>query len=179
EGIWIACWRLGYPAVFLREENLKESLESFAVIFVPGIRFDGELDPSIVLQLTQAIGRGTKVVVEQGSTLEIPGLTKLSDFAFDTFHVGDKYFPTYLDDELKRTYEKSQPIVDYLASKFREWGIERAAEGTYQVGPCWRTGGDLQYLIMANFDDRDYGHTAKQQIAKPLVVPLDVTAMGG
>jgi outer membrane protein assembly factor BamB len=179
EGLWIACWRLGYPAVFLREEHLKESLENFSVIFVPGLRYDGELEPWITAKLREAIARGTRVVVEQGSTLDLPGLTKLSEFAVDTFHVGDKYFPTHLDDELKRTYEKSQPIVDYLAPKFREWGIERAAEGSYQVGPCWRDGGDIQYLIMANFDDPDYGHTVKQQMAKPLLLPLEVPARRG
>ncbi|MDP7133564.1 MAG: hypothetical protein QF437_23920, partial [Planctomycetota bacterium] len=44
EGIWIACWRLGFPATFLREEHFANELEGFDIIFVPGIRYDGELD---------------------------------------------------------------------------------------------------------------------------------------
>src|SRR4029077_13168744 len=47
EGIWIACWRMGYPALFVREEHVQHKLEGFQVLFVPGVRFDTELDEMV------------------------------------------------------------------------------------------------------------------------------------
>ena len=178
EGIWVACWRLGYPALFLREDDLRDKLEGYAVIFVPGIRFDGELNDAIVSRLREAIAAGTRVVVEQGSALNLPGITRLEDQAFNSYYVGN-YFPTWLDDELKKVYQRSQPITDYLRRKFVEWDVEPAARGDFTVGPGWRDGGDIHYLVMANFEDPDYGHAVKQQMAKPVLLPLRVPARHG
>jgi outer membrane protein assembly factor BamB len=174
EGLWIACWRLGYPALFVREEHCKEVLTGYSVLFVPGVRFAGELDEAVVKRLREAIATGTRVVVEADSVLDLPGITKLTDWKLESYYLGDNYFPTWLDDELNKVYEKSQPIVDYLRPKFKEWDVEPAATGPFKVGPGWRDGGEAQYLIMANFEDPDYGHTVKQQMAKPVLMPLEV-----
>jgi outer membrane protein assembly factor BamB len=179
EGIWIACWRLGYPAVFVREEDFREKLDGYSVLFVPGVRFDGELGEPILKRLREAIASGTKVVVEADSTLDLPGVIKLSDWALNSYFLGDNYFPTWLDDELNKVYEKSQPIVDYLRPKFKEWGVEPAAAGPFTVGPGWRDGGQAQYLVMANFEDPEYTHTVRQQMARPVVMPLRVPAHRG
>jgi len=179
EGIWIACWRLGYPAVFVREEHLRQKLEGFAVLFVPNVRFDGELEEFAVRRLREAIAAGTKVVVEADSTLDLPGIIKLKDWALNSYFIGGNYFPTWLDDELNKVYEKSQPIVDYLGPKLKEWGVEPAASGPFKVGPCWRDGGQAQYLIMANFEDPDYRHAVRQQMAKPVLMPLTIPAYRG
>jgi outer membrane protein assembly factor BamB len=179
EGIWIACWRLGYPALFLREDTLQEKLDDFSVIFVPGVRFDDELDPAVVRRLKDAIAAGIKVVVEADSVLDLPGITKLNDWVLNSYFVGDSYFPTWSDDELNKVYEKSQPIVDYLRPKLVEWQVEPAARGSFKVGPRWRDGGDVDYLMMANFDDPDYSHTVRQQMAKPELMPLSVAAHHG
>ena len=179
EGIWIACWRLGYPAVFIREEQLREKLDDCAVLFVPGIRFDGELDPQVVRRLREAIAAGIRVVVEADSSLDLPGLVKLKDWTLNSYYIGGNYFPTWLDDELKKVYEKSQPIVDYLGPKLRQWGIEPAARGPFTVGPSWRDGGQAQYLVMANFEDPDYGHAVRQQMARPVLMPLTISARRG
>jgi outer membrane protein assembly factor BamB len=179
EGIWIACWRLGYPAVFVREEHMREKLDGFSVLFVPGIRFEGELEEKVIVRLREAIAAGTKVVVEADSVLDLPGIIKLKDWSLVDYYLGGNYFPTWLDDELNKVYEKSQPIVDYLRPKFVEWDIEPAARGPFKVGPTWRDGGQAQYLWMANFDDPDYGHTVKQQMAKPILMPLTVAGRRG
>jgi outer membrane protein assembly factor BamB len=174
EGLWIACWRLGYPAVFVREEHCGEPLEGFSVLFVPGIRYENELDDNVVRRLRAAIAAGVKVVVEADSTLDLPGIVKLKDWNLNTYYLGGNYFPTWLDDELNKVYEKSQPIVDYLGPKFREWGVEPAARGPFKVGPSWRDGGQAQYLVMANFDDPDYRHAVRQQMARPVLMPLTI-----
>ncbi len=173
EGLWIACWRLGYPAVFLREDDFDRKLEGYSVIFVPGIRFAGELDEKIEKRLREAQAAGTRVVVEQGSTFEMPGVTRMEDEPLTSYFLGN-YFPTWYDDELKKVYEKSQPITDHLKVKFAEWDVEPSARGDFKVGPNWRTGGDINYLVMANFDDPDYQHAVKQQMAKPVQVALQV-----
>ncbi len=178
EGIWIACWRLGYPAVFLREDDFGKKLEGYSVIFVPGIRFAGELDEKIEKRLREAQAAGTRIVVEQGSTFEMPGVTRMEDEPLTSYYVGN-YFPTWYDDELKKVYEKSQPIVDRLKVKFAEWDVEPAARGDFKVGPAWRSGGDINYLVMANFDDPEYKHAVKQQMAKPVQVALQVPARYG
>lgn len=178
EGIWTACWRLGYPAVFVREEHMNEKLDGFSVLFVPGVHFDRELDERVVKRLKEAIASGVRVIVEGDSTLDLPGITRLADWVNNTNVVGN-YFPTWLDDELNKVYEKSQPIVDYLGPKFKEWGIEPAASGPFKVGPTWRRGGEAQYLLMANFDDPDYTQTVRQQMAKPLSLPLTIAASRG
>jgi hypothetical protein len=179
EGIWVACWRLGYPAVFVREEHMRDKLEGYSVLFVPGVRFDGELGEAVLKRLREAIVSGTKVVVEADSTLDLPGAIKLTDWPLNSYFVGDNYFPTWLDDELNKVYEKSQPIVDYLRPKFVEWGVEPAATGPFTVGPSWRDGGGAQYLVMANFEDPDYSHTVRQQMARPVLMPLWVAAHRG
>ncbi|HEY7425440.1 MAG TPA: PQQ-binding-like beta-propeller repeat protein, partial [Gemmataceae bacterium] len=179
EGIWIACWRLGYPAVFVREEHFQNKLEGYSVLFVPGVRFDGELSEAALKRLREAIAAGTKVVVEADSVLDLPGVIKLSDWTLNSYFLGDNYFPTWLDDELNKVYEKSQPIVDYLRPKFIEWGVEPAASGSFTVGPNWRDGGQAQYLVMANFEDPDYTPTVRQQMAKPVQMPLQVPTHRG
>jgi outer membrane protein assembly factor BamB len=179
EGIWIACWRLGYPAVFVREEHLQEKLDGFSVLFVPGVRYDGELGDLALKRLREAIAQGTKVVVEADSILDLPGVIRLNDWSPNSYFLGDTYFPTWLDDELNKVYEKSQPIVDYLKPKFKEWGVEPAGSGPFTVGPTWRDGGQAQYLVMANFEDPDYNHAVRQQMAKPVVMPLTVAGRRG
>lgn len=178
EGLWIACWRLGYPATFLRESDFAQKLDGYSVIFVPGIRYPGELDEKIVQRLREAQAAGTRIVVEQGSAFEMPGLTRMDDEPLTSYYLGN-YFPTWLDDELKKVYEKSQPIVDRLRGKFAEWDVEPAARGEFRVGPTWRSSGDINYLIMANFEDPDYGHAVKQQMAKPVLMPLQLPARYG
>ncbi len=179
EGIAVACWRLGYPAVFLREDSIQEPLDGFQVLFVPGVRFDGELAEGVVKRLKDAIAQGVRVVVEAGSALDLPGITKLDDWKLDSFFLGDSYFPTWADDELNKVYRTSQPIVDYLAPKLKEWNVEPTARGEFQVGPNWRDGGAVQYLIHANFDDPNYGHTVKQQMAQPKLQRLQVAKHRG
>ena len=174
EGIAMACWRLGYPAVFLREDSIQEPLNDFSVLFVPGIRFDGELSEPVVKRLKDALAAGVRVVVEADSVLDLPGLTKLNDWQLYSYFVGDNYFPTWSDDELNKVYQTSQPIVDYLRPKFIEWNIEPAARGDFQVGPQWRDGGAIDYLVMANFDDPPYSNTVRQQMALPKVFSLQV-----
>jgi len=178
EGIFIACWRLGFPATFLRDEHFKNKLEGFDVIFVPGIRYDGELEEDTLKGLRAAIASGTKVVVEQGSTLDLPGIVKLDDWPLTDYFIGN-YFPTWNDDELNKVYALSEPIADYLRERFQEWKIEPAARGPFKVGPSWRQGGKIQYLVMGNFEDPDYGHTVRQQMAKPVVMPLAIAAHRG
>ncbi len=178
EGIWFACQRLGYPAVFLREEHAGQSFADFAVIFVPGVRFEGQLDERLERRLREAIAAGTRVVVEQGSALALPGLVRLDDQRFDSAYFGT-YFATWLDDELNQLYQKTQPIVDYLAPLLASWGVEPAARGEFTQGPAWRDGGAIQYLVMANFDDPDYGHAIKQIMARPRQTELRVAARRG
>ena len=178
EAIWIACWRLGYPATFVREEHLTRPLSNFAVLFAPGVRFEGEIDPATKARLEEAIAAGVKVVVEADSALDLPGLVKLDDWQLNNYFVGT-YFPTWQDDELNKVYQKSQPTVDYLRPKLIEWGVEPAARGNFTVGPTWRDGGDIDYLWMANFDDPAYRHTVKQQMARPTQVSLVVPARHG
>jgi PQQ-like domain len=179
EGIWIACWRLGYPALFVREEHLKDKLEGFSVLFVPGVRFENELDELVVKRLREAIAAGVKVVVEADSALDLPGQIKLKDWNPNSYVLGDTYFPTWRDDELNKVYEKSQPIVDYLRPKFQEWKIEPGATGPFRIGPSWRGAGQSQYLFMANFEYPEYTHTVRQQMAKPVRMPLSVPAHRG
>lgn len=179
EGIAVACWRLGYPATFLREETLAEPLKDFDVIFVPGIRFEGELSEPVMQRLKATVEQGIKVVVEGDSQLQLPGVMKLADWKLDSYSIGDTYFATWEDDELNKIYRASQPIVDFLAMKFAEWGVEPAARGDFRVGPNWRNGGDIQYLIHANFDDPPYRHSVKQSQALPKVQRLQVARHRG
>lgn len=178
EGLWVACWRLGYPATFIREEHCRQPLDGYSVIFVPGVRFEGELDEMVIRRLREAIAAGVRVVVERDSVLDLPGITRLQDFPLQDYFVGN-YFATWHDDELNKVYEKSQPIVDYLRPKLLEWEVEPAARGPFTVGPNWRDGGDAQYLVMANFEDPPYRHTVRQQMARPVVMPLDIPAHRG
>src|SRR6185437_12066151 len=135
--------------------------------------------PAVMRRLKDAIAAGIKVVVEADSVLDLPGIIKLNDWQLNSYFVGDAYFPTWSDDELNKVYEKSQPVVDYLRPKLLEWQVEPAARGPFKVGPNWRDGGDIDYLLMANFDDPDYSHTVRQQMAKPLLLPLTVSAHRG
>ena len=178
EELWVACWRLGYPATFLYEDAFEESVSRFQLIFVPGVRFEGELAPQVLSRLEEAIKAGTKVVVEEGSELSLPGLIKLDDLTLLNFFIRN-YFPTWLDDELNKIFEKSQATTEYLAKKLPELGIEPAAKGPFTVGPNWRRSGSINYLVMANFNDPDYGHTVKQIMAKPIRMPLRVPAHRG
>jgi len=177
EALWIACWRLGYPAVFLYDEAFKQPLTGFQVIFVPGIKFEDELTPEVKERLIEASRAGTKIVVEKGSELKLPGVIELDNPLLDYFV--RVYFPTWYDDELNKIFNESQPATDYLAKKLPELGVEPAAKGPFKVGPNWRTGGSINYLVMANFNDPNYGHTVKQQMAAPVRMPLTVPAYRG
>jgi len=178
EELWVACWRLGYPAAFLYEDAFEQSLSQFKLIFVPGIRFENELEPQVMKRLEEAIRAGCKVVVERGSELNIPGVIRLDDLSLQDFYIRN-YFPTWLDDELNKIYEKSQAATDYLARKLPELGIEPAARGEFKVGPNWRQSGELNYLVMANFEDPDYGYAVKQIMAKPVKMKLSVPSHRG
>ncbi|MBK5106421.1 MAG: hypothetical protein JJE42_19430, partial [Burkholderiales bacterium] len=177
EVLWIACWRLGYPAVLLHEDAFEQSVNEFKVIFVPGIRFDNELGPMIMKRLEEAAKAGTKIVVEKGSELDIPGVVKLDNPLLDYFVRA--YFPTWYDDELHKLFDESQPATDYFAKKMPELGAEPSARGPFKVGPNWRRSGDINYLVMANYNDPDYGHTVKQIMARPVRMPLTVAAHRG
>ena len=177
EELWVACWRLGYPAKIMHEDAFEQSLDGVKVIFVPGIRLDGELPPQVARRLEEAIRAGCRVIVEKGSELNIPGLTRLDDMTLLNFYVRH-YFPTWLDDELEKVFAKSQETTDYLAKKLPEW-TEPAARGPFKVGPNWRTAGDIHYLVMANFEDPDYSYMIKQVMAKPVKMPLCVPAGRG
>jgi outer membrane protein assembly factor BamB len=178
EELWIACWRLGYPAVFLREDAFEKSLDKYRVIFVPGIRFEGELTPPMLARLQEAINAGCKVVVERGSTLDLKGITRLEDFTLQNYFLGAAYVPANEDDELYRVFSKSQAAVDYFADKLPTW-VEPTAKGPFTVGPNWRSSGDIHYLVMANFDDPDYHYMVAQFMAKPVRMPLTVSASRG
>jgi outer membrane protein assembly factor BamB len=181
EELWIACWRLGYPAVFLREGDMEKSLDGYQVIFVPGIRFPGELTASALDQLRAAIKRGCKVVVERDSTLDaqIAGVTKMQDFDLMNYYLGPGFNVAGYDAELDKVFALSQPCTDYLRTKMVEWGVEPTARGPFAMGPNWRDGGDIQYLIMANYDDPDYGQTCRDIMSKPVRMPLTVPARRG
>jgi len=140
EELWVSCWRLGYPAVFLREGDLEQPLAGYELIFVPGIRFPGELTDGALEQLRAAIKRGCKVVVERDSTLDrlIPGVTKMTDFDLMNYYLGPGYNVAGYDAELNAVFSMSQPATDYLRGKLVEWGIEPAARGPFKVGPNWR-----------------------------------------
>ncbi|MBI2190538.1 MAG: PQQ-like beta-propeller repeat protein [Planctomycetes bacterium] len=178
EELWVACWRLGYPATFLREDAFETGLEGFQVIFVPGVRFEGELPPKVLKRLEEAVRAGCKVVVERDNVLSLPGVVRLDDLTLQNFYFGASYAPSFYDDELNKVYEKSQVTTDALAKKLPQW-TEAAASGPFQVGPNWRSSGSFHYLIMANFDDPDTGYAVKQVMAKPGRVPLRVPAHRG
>jgi|GEM_PF-1812647 len=181
EELWVSCWRLGYPAVFLREGDLEQPLEGYQAIFVPGIRFPGELTAGARESLRAAIKRGCKVIVERDSTLdaEIAEVTKMADFDLMNFFYGPGYNVAGYDAELDMVFNKSQAATDYLRVKMVEWGIEPAAQGPFKVGPNWRDGGDIQYLIMSNYEDPDYGQTSHDIMSKPVFMPLTVPAHRG
>lgn len=178
EELWLACWRLGYPAVFLREDDFARPLGGLDVVFVPGIRYAGELTPNMMQRLREVVARGGKVVVEKGSALDLPGAVRLDDFACNNYYLGATYAPSFQDDELNRVYRLSQPATDYLADKLPKW-TQPTARGNFTVGPNWRRDGDLNYLVMANFEEPDYSHTVKQFSAKPVIMPLTVGADRG
>lgn len=181
EELWIACWRLGYPAVFLREGDLEKPIEGYQAIFVPGIRFRGELTTAALEQLRNAIKRGCKVIVERDSTLDaqIPDVTKMQDFDLMNYFIGPGFNVAGYDAELDKVYTLSQPCTDYLRTKMVEWGIEPAARGPFTVGPNWRDGGAIQYLIMSNYEDPDYGQACRDLMSKPVRMPLSVPAYRG
>jgi len=178
ELLWGALWRMGYAPVFVREETLDQDLSNFEIIFAPGIFFDGEISEKHLNSLKNAINNGTKVIVEKGSALSIPGVIQLEDYAFDGYGLGT-YFSSWHDDELNKFYMLTGNAVNYLTPKMEEWGIEPAATGPFKVGPNWRQSGNINYLFMANFDDPYYGHTVKQQMAKPVMIPMSVPAWHG
>lgn len=181
EELWISCWRLGYPAVFLREGDLERPLDGYEVIFVPGIRFPGELTDGALEQLRAAIKRGCKVVVERDSTLDtqIPDVTKMQDFDLMNYFLGPGFNVAGYDAELDKVFGLSQACTDYLRPKMKEWGVEPAALGPFTMGPNWRDGGAIQYLIMSNYEDPDYGQTCRDIMSKPVRMPLTVPARRG
>jgi len=181
EELWISCWRLGYPAVFLREADLEKPLDGYQVVFVPGIRFPGELTDGALEQLRAAIKRGCKVVVERDSTLDaqIPEVTKMQDFDLMNYFIGPGFNVAGYDAELDKVFTLSQACTDYLRSKMKEWGVEPAALGPFKMGPNWRDGGDIQYILMSNYDDPDYGQTCSDIMSKPVRMPLTVPARRG
>ena len=177
EEIWLACWRLGFPAVFLREDAFERPLDGLDVIFVPGIRFDGELSETAVQRLREAIARGARVVVDRNSILDLDGMVRL-DFDFSGYFLGTGYNPGKYEDEIYRIFRYTQPAVDFLAGRLAAW-TQPAARGPFSVGPNWRTGGDIHYLIMGNFEMPDYSASLKQVMARPVRLPLSVAADRG
>ena len=178
EALWVACWRLGYATTFLRETDFERSVNHFKVIFVPGVHFDGELAPAIIDRLREAIAAGVKVVVEKGSQLKLPGLIRLEDMDLLNYCVGG-YFPTWFDDELNQVYNRSQVITDYLSKKLPELGVEPEARGPFKVAPKWYSGGQIHYLVMANYEDPEYGHSIKNTYTKPVRMALILPARKG
>lgn len=172
EELWLACWRMGYPAVFLREDAFAQPLDGLDVIFVPGIRFDGELDDNTMQRLEDAIARGAHVVVERNSTLDLPGIERM-DFDFNNYFLGPGYNPGQWEDEIYRIFRYTQPTVDFLAGPLAQW-TQPAARGPFSVGPNWRRGGDIHYLIMGNYEMVDYSAALKQVMASPTRMPLTV-----
>jgi outer membrane protein assembly factor BamB len=167
--------------VFLREGDLERPLDGYQVVFVPGIRFPGELTDGALEQLRAAIKRGCKVVVERDSTLDarIPEVTKMQDFDLMNFFLGPGFNVAGYDAELDKVFTLSQACTDYLRPKMKEWGVEPAALGPFAMGPNWRDGGDIQYLLMSNYDDPDYGQTCRDMMSKPVRMPLTVPARRG
>lgn len=180
ESLWVACWRLGYAPRFVYADVAPEELRQYDCIFVPGVRFDGELSETIREELGKAAQAGAKVVVEAESVLDLPGLIRLQRLQsmMAEYYLG-VYFPTWTDDEVLKVFERSQPLTDYLRSKLPELGIEPAARGPFKVGPTWWSSDDLHYLVMANFDDPEYNHAVKQVMAKPVLMPLTISARRG
>jgi len=180
EGLWVACWRLGYAPKFVYADVAPEELRQYDCIFVPGVRFDGELSEAIRDELGEAAKTGAKVVVEAESILDLPGIIRLQRLQamMAEYYLG-VYFPTWTDDELLKVFERSQPLTDYLREELPELGIEPAARGPFKVGPTWWSSGDLHYLVMANFDDPGYNHAVKQVMAKPVNMPLTISSRRG
>jgi len=177
EELWITCWRLGFPAVFLRADAFERPLEGFDMIFVPGIRIDGELDDNMLNRLQQAIARGTRVVVERNSTLDLDGIVRL-DFDINNYYLGPGYNPGKWEDEVYRLFRYTQPAVDYLSSRLPQWA-EPAATGPFSVGPNWRRGGDIHYMIMSNMEQVNLSASLKQFVARPSLIPMTVSASRG
>jgi outer membrane protein assembly factor BamB len=177
EELWVACWRLGYPAVFLREEALERPLDGLDVIFVPGIRFDGELSAQALQRLSDAVKRGAHVVIERNSTLAVPGAERI-EFDLNNYFLGPGYNPGLWEDEVYRLFRYTQPTVDFLAALLPKW-TQPAARGPFTVGPNWRRGGDIHYLIMGNYELPDYSAALKQVMARPVRLPLTVGAERG
>ena len=168
----------GLSGRVLRENDVRGSLDNYSVVFVPGVRFADELDESVVEGLKRAAAAGVKVIVEQDSASTSPA-SPASPTGRSTVSTWARISPPRMDDELNKVYLKSQPIVDYLGPKLREWNVEPAATGPFKVGPTWRQWGRDQLPRNGQLRRPGVRPHGQQQMAKPVVMPLTIPTRYG
>ncbi len=151
ELLWVACLRAGYPADFIRDEDLRAGrADGYAVIFAPGFAYEEECPEDILNELRRLASAGSTILVEKGSKLAVDGLVRLnSDLDEYEDRLGGS-FPRYVDYETEVVFRRSEETTKLLSEVLPRY-IEPAAHHDLPFGPDWQKCGDGEYLFAANF----------------------------
>ncbi|MGI6494524.1 MAG: hypothetical protein ACOX5G_00250 [Kiritimatiellia bacterium] len=151
ELLWVACLRAGFPADYIRDEDLLEGrADGYEAIFVPGFTYEEECPEALLKELRRLVSAGVVVLVEKSSKLPLEGAVRLqSDLDEYEDRLGGA-FPRYIDYETEVVFRRSDETTKLLGEVLPRH-VEPAAMHDLPFGPDWQTRGQGHYLFAANY----------------------------
>ncbi len=176
EGLWVACLRAGFPADYLRDEDLLAGRAAgYRVIFVPGFTYEEECPPDLLAALKKLIASGATVLVEKSSRLPLEGVVRLND-ELDEYN--DKLghaFPRYVDFETEVVFARTENLTRLVRETLPRY-VAPAARHDLPFGPDWQVHGDAAYLFVANHTPVEFNGLHRTLYQAPVVAELEFPA---
>jgi len=183
EGIWVACLRAGYPADYIRDEQLLAGQgERYKVIFVPGFTIEKEIPPDIKAELERLVRTGHTLIVGKRSVLdrEIDGVVKFNNTGFDklSLYIHDKFwFPNHWDADWILLEKLTNELAALLKQKLPRY-VEPAVESDLLISPNWLARGDVNVLVVPDFEYPDFTYEHIEQFHKPFIKEISFSPRG-
>ena len=171
EGLWVACMRAGFPADYLRDEQLLAGEgENYKVIFVPGFTIAHEAPDNLRAALEDLVRKGHVVLVGKRSKLDIDGLTRLNHgldglslYSHERF-----WFPGHWDADWVLVEKLTEEMTALLKRELPKH-VPPATVSDLKISPDWLARGRLSVMVVPNFEHPDFSYEHIAQFHKPYV----------
>ena len=180
EGIWIACIRAGFPADYLRDEQLLAGEgERYKVVFVPGFTQEKEMPPNIREALQSLARKGCVIIAEDSSKIDIDGVVRLNH-GFDRYSLYSHsvfWFPNHWDADWILTEKLTRDLTELLRAELPKY-VPPAAVSTLNISPDWLQRGETSVMVVPDFEYPQFTYEHIEQFHKPFVTQISFPRRG-
>ena len=180
EGLWIACLRAGFPADYLRDEQLLAGYgDRYKVIFAPGFTQEKEVPEKIRAELQRLVREGHTLIVEKNSKLDLDGIVRMPH-GFDRFslytHAGF-WFPNHWDADWILTEKLTDDLTELLRRELPKYA-QPAVTADLKISPNWLQRGEMALLVVPDFEYPQFSYEHIEQFHKPFVKEISFAPRG-